>query len=73
VTTGYYRNSDAQLAAGALRHWLRMIAASEEGQLANLMTLFYVFARDQSGVGGSACRVRRSARRVRPAAAPSRE
>jgi hypothetical protein len=45
VTTGYYRNPDAQLATQALRHWLRMVAASGEGELARMMVLFYVFAR----------------------------
>ena len=45
VTTGYYRNPDAQLAAGALRHWLRVLATSDEGQMARMMVLFYVFAR----------------------------
>jgi len=32
-------------ATGALRHWLRVLAASDEGQLASMMVLFYVFAR----------------------------
>ncbi len=57
VTTGYYRNPDAQLAGGALRHWLRTLAAdraragepdgvaSDEGQMARRMVRFYVFAR----------------------------
>jgi hypothetical protein len=45
VTTGYYRNPDAQLAAGALRHWLRSLTRSDEGQEARMMVLFYVFAR----------------------------
>ncbi|HEY0992955.1 MAG TPA: hypothetical protein VGD80_38140 [Kofleriaceae bacterium] len=45
VTTGYYRNPDAQLAAGALRHWLRLLATSDQGQDARLMVLYYVFAR----------------------------
>jgi len=34
VTTGYYRNPDAQLAAGALRHWLRLLAMSDKRQKA---------------------------------------
>jgi hypothetical protein len=45
VTTGFYRNPDAQLAAGALRYWLRMVAAADEQQLARMMVLFYLFAR----------------------------
>jgi hypothetical protein len=53
VTTGYYRNPDAQLAAGALRHWLRLLimsdkrqkAARDERQEACRIVQFYVFAR----------------------------
>lgn len=45
VTTGYYRDPDAQLAAGALRHWLRILASTDEGQTDRMMVLFYVFAR----------------------------
>ncbi len=45
VTTGYYRDPDAGLAAAALRHWLRMVAEADEPQLARMMVLFYVFAR----------------------------
>jgi hypothetical protein len=45
VTTGYYRNPDAQLAAGALRHWLRLLARLDEGQKARMPVLCYVFAR----------------------------
>jgi len=45
VTTGYYRNPDAQLAAGALRHWLHMMAASDDRGRARMMVLFYLFAR----------------------------
>jgi hypothetical protein len=45
VTSGYYRNPDAQLATGALRHWLRILATSEEGQMDRISVLFYVFAR----------------------------
>lgn len=45
VTTGYYRDPDARLAAAALRHWLRMVAAADEAQLARMMVLFYVFGR----------------------------
>ncbi|HUQ06045.1 MAG TPA: hypothetical protein VM261_26260 [Kofleriaceae bacterium] len=45
VTTGFYRDRDAQLAAAALRHWLRMVAEASDEQLARMMVLFYVFAR----------------------------
>lgn len=45
VTSGFYRNPDAQLAAGALRHWLRLLTLSDEEQEARMMVLFYMFAR----------------------------
>jgi hypothetical protein len=45
VTTGFYRDPDPHQAAAALRHWLRMVAASDDAQLARMMVLFYVFAR----------------------------
>jgi hypothetical protein len=45
VTTGYYRNPDEQLAAGALRHWLRLVAVSDDAQLARSIVLLYLFAR----------------------------
>jgi len=45
VTTGYYRNPDVELATGALRHWLHLVASADESQLAGLMVVFYVFAR----------------------------
>ena len=45
VTTGFYRSRDVDLARGALRHWLRMVAAADEAGLARMTALFYMFAR----------------------------
>ncbi|MBZ0237727.1 MAG: hypothetical protein K8M05_35765 [Deltaproteobacteria bacterium] len=45
VTGGFYRNPDAELAAGALRHWLRMVAEADEEQIARMFVLLYLFAR----------------------------
>jgi hypothetical protein len=45
VTTGFYRSRDVDLARGALRHWLRMVASADEAGLARMAALFYVFAR----------------------------
>lgn len=41
VTNGYYRNPDAQRAAGALRHWVRLLTMADERQEARLATLCY--------------------------------
>jgi hypothetical protein len=45
VVGGYYRNPDPRLAAGALRHWLRLLVRSDAEQQARMMVLFYIFAR----------------------------
>lgn len=45
VTTGYYRSSDPQMAALALHHMLRMVAATKPEDLGRLVNLFYLFHR----------------------------
>ena len=45
VTTGYYRNPEAPLAAGALRHWLRLLTRSDDAEQGRMAVLFYMFAR----------------------------
>jgi hypothetical protein len=45
VATGRYDSRDAALTTAALRHWLRMVAGSDDEALARMMVLFYIFAR----------------------------
>lgn len=45
VTTGYYRNPEADLAGVALRQWLAMLADADDEYLARAGVVFYLFAR----------------------------
>lgn len=45
VTTGYYREPDVELATGALRHWLTLLATVDEARVGGMIVVMYVFAR----------------------------